>query len=1056
MWTRVKKPQLSDEISEVISTPLQTAFSDLVIKAKSAFEDSVFVISPSSGLTIDCSESSLKLFEAKNREQLIGIDLMDLFDPSWPMEERRQIKLGLEKSETVKVQGVFRTLSKKSFPGELEAIRMTDGAQAFINVRIYPVAATKAVANVLPENGFEWFDNAAFPMAIIGMNYGFQRVNEAFCKLTGYVADELKQLSIIELIHPDDRQMEKKALSTLFRGEISLSKREKRLIKRNNEICWISTTSSLSKDKNGHPKFIISMTENITQRKRAEKVLSENKNKLTSLVENAEYSVLTVDKRHTIQLINSKLSNLLFTQTGIIVETGFNLLDILPEVFHKDYLEIHQQAFEGKEFVKEKNFTINGKKANIELVITPVRDESGLIRNISIFGHDISSRKKQEEEIIKEKEEAIAATQAKSGFLATMSHEIRTPLNGVIGMGRLLSQTQLTPKQQEFVDSILLSGDALLSVINDILDYSKIESAKMELEYKPFSLKRCVEETFDLLASKAIEKNLSLQYSIASDVPTYIYGDITRLRQVLMNLVSNSIKFTPKGKITIGVTKKEIGGSKMEVRFDVKDTGIGLTQDKIKRLFKSFTQADADTAKKYGGTGLGLVICKNLVELMNGRIWVESKEGEGSDFIFTMMTQAVAKQEIPKNVKNGANKLANSYVLIISDDKTEAALYADYFKRWGMIPQIAEDVNRALESVKQRKDYNIVLIDAQLVNEKPLRLAQEIRNIRSQDELPIVLFNAVKTDDIFFDYTGDVVSAVIPKNVDRSKVLDILIGVFSVEEHQRSRDENSMQDFNKKLADEIPMRILIAEDNIVNQKLAQNIFEGFGYSPVIVSNGLQVIDELRKDPFDLIFMDVQMPEMDGFEATRFIRVKMDLTKRPVIVAMTAFALEGDKEKCIEAGMDDYISKPFLVEEIIERIRKWSPDKIEPVKTEKMRTKNSEAIVILNMNTVNRLKEMTAGSDPSFFSEVIKMFINQADEEVYEMSKAFSSKNLSLLTSHAHKLKGSALNLGAEAMAETCRKIEINGKDIDIEDLDVLVKRLAQQLILTKGELKSLI
>ena len=230
MWTRVKKPQsISEEIDEVISIPQQPTYSDLVIKAKSVFEDSVFVISPSSGLTIDCSEEAMKLFEAKNREQLIGIDLMDLFDPSWTMDERRQIKLGLEKSGNVKVHGIFRTLSKRSFNGELQAKRVADGTQSFINVRVNSTIAIKATSNDLPENGFEWFDNAAFPMAIIGMNYGFQRVNEAFCKLTGYVADELKQLSILELIHSDDRQGEKKALSTLFRGEVSLSKREKKI-----------------------------------------------------------------------------------------------------------------------------------------------------------------------------------------------------------------------------------------------------------------------------------------------------------------------------------------------------------------------------------------------------------------------------------------------------------------------------------------------------------------------------------------------------------------------------------------------------------------------------------------------------------------------------------------------------------------------------------------------------------------------------------------------------------------------------------------------------------
>jgi CheY-like chemotaxis protein/HPt (histidine-containing phosphotransfer) domain-containing protein/anti-sigma regulatory factor (Ser/Thr protein kinase) len=625
-------------------------------------------------------------------------------------------------------------------------------------------------------------------------------------------------------------------------------------------------------------------------------------------------------------------------------------------------------------------------------------------------------------------------------------------------MGRLLGQTPLSPKQQEFVDSILLSGEALLSVINDILDYSKIESSKMELEYKPFSLKRCIEETFDLQASKAIEKNLSLQYSIARDVPNYVYGDIMRLRQILMNLVSNAIKFTAKGKVSINVSSKVSGDNKLELRFDVKDTGIGIPADKIGKLFRSFSQAEADTSKKFGGTGLGLVICKNLVEMMHGKIWIESREGEGSDFIFTIQSEKVKPEDVPKQNKNGTNRLANSYVLIVSDDRAEADLYADYFKRWGMIPQISSDSARAADTINQRNDFNLVLIDTQLISTNAIDLAGKIRNIRSKDELPIVFFNAVKTDDIFFDYTNEIVSAVIPKNVDRSKVLDILISVFSVEDHQRSRDEQAMSASAPKLADEVPIRILIAEDNLVNQKLAQNIFEGFGYKPVIVSNGLQVIDEMRKNPFDLIFMDVQMPEMDGFEATRFIRIKLQPSVRPVIVAMTAFALEGDKEKCIEAGMDDYISKPFLVEEIVDKIRQWGKGKPSGSKTETKENVNrekKEGTVILNMKSIMRLKEMTAGSDPAFFNQVVNMFINQADEQIYDMSKALSSGNWKEMSSIAHKMKGSSLNIGAEALAETCRKIELKGIENDSEGMDALVKKLAQEIVLTKGELKAL-
>ncbi len=1035
----------------------------LPLAGSSVFDDVIFIVNSANGLTIDCSPAAVSMFEAGNKQQLLGIDLNNLFDQSWKTEERTAIKDGLRIAGKANVNGIFRTLKNRTFTADLHAIRQIVANAQYVHVRITP---SKEKITEVRESPVvhEWFDDAAFPMAFVGLNYGIQKANSAFCHLTGYTREELNKMTIIDLLHPEDRLQERKILSALFRGDVAANRREKRMIRRNNEVIWVNAFASVSKDQEGHPKFIITMAENITQKKRAEKILETNKSKLTSLVENAEYSTLTVDRRHTIMLINSKLSDILFTQTGIIVETGFNLLDILPETFHKEYLEMHKRAFEGEQFVVEKSFTINGRRSVIEVVITPVKEENGFVNTISIFGHDITAKKISEDELIREKDEALASTEAKSGFLATMSHEIRTPLNGVIGMGRLLSQTPLTPKQQEFVDSILLSSDALLSVINDILDFSKIESSKMELEYKPFAIKRVIEETFDLMSSKAIEKNLALHFTIERDVPSFVYGDITRLRQILMNLVSNAIKFTPKGIISIGVSLSQVTGGKTELKFVVHDTGLGIPPDKIGKLFKSYSQADAATAKTFGGTGLGLAICKNLVELMGGRIWVESIVGQGSDFIFTIKTEPVPKEEIPKGQRNGTSKLANSYVLIISDDKTEAAMYADYFRRWGMIPQVSDDPPHAMDVIRQRNDYNLVLIDAQLNSIKSTLLAQEIRHIRQKEELPIVMFNAAKTDEMFFDYTSEVVSAVIPKNIDRSKVLDILISVFSVEEHQRTRDDHGISGIGEKVGKEIPANILIAEDNLINQKLAQNIFEGLGYKPVIVSNGLEVIDQLRKKEFDIIFMDVQMPEMDGFEATRFILHKLQIPKKPVIVAMTAFALEGDKQKCIDAGMNDYISKPFLIEEIVERIRKWVPVKVNE-KAEQIKSGSSgntengktmaKTLDILNLNTVSRLRKMMGESDPTFFKQVMQMFISQADEQIGLIKNAASSNNLSEIGSLAHKLKGSALNIGADAMAETCRIIELNARGLDGGDMVLLSQRLEKEYAVTKTEILNL-
>lgn len=1063
MWIRVSSTDESDTFHPEADSPVPSSVpaieTNILPVDANLFGDAVFLLSPLTGLTISCSREAADLFGAES-SQLEGIDLSTLFDSAFSADDRMKIKTGLDTAGFVKVAGVFKSLKGESFSALLEATKKEINGRRYISVRLSNVSVKpeeKVLSAPATSDGdLSWIDEAAFPMAFIGLNYRFTGFNKAFEELLGFTAAELQSLSMLDLIHPDDKAAEKKLLSDIFRGEVPVMKKEKRLVRRNAEVIWVSSSWSLSRDKDGHPKFIISLFENITQRKRIERNIIENRSRLSTLVENAEYAMLSVDRRHTILTINARLSDILYGQTGIVVEPGFSLLDILPESFRNEYSDLHARGFKGENFVLEKAVTVNGRRSELEIIITPVKDDTGSVKCLSIFGQDISRRKELEVKLTKERDEAMQATQAKSGFLATMSHEIRTPLNGVIGMGRLLNQTTLNPKQQEFVDSILLSGEALLSVINDILDYSKIESSRMELENKPLAIKRAIEETYDLLASKAIEKNLSLQYTVGRDVPPYIYGDITRIRQILMNLVGNAIKFTAKGKITIKVVKLFESSEGMELEFHVRDTGVGIPKAKIGRLFKAFSQADSSTAATYGGTGLGLAICKNLVELMHGTIHVESTEGEGSDFIFTIRTKAVPAAEVPRYTRTGSNRLANSQVLLISDDRTEADLYANYFRRWGMVPKIAEDTQKAVEEIKTGKEINLVMIDAQLISAKAGLLAREIRSVRGKDDLPIVLFNADKADDVFFDYTNEVISAVIPTNEQRSKVLDILIGVFSVEHHQRTQQEASMSKMEQKLGDEIPLRLLIAEDNQINQKLAQNIFEGLGYKPVMVSNGLQAIDAVSKNAFDLIFMDVQMPEMDGLEATRFITTKMELSTRPVIIAMTAFALEGDKEKCIEAGMDDYISKPFLVEEIIERIRKWGGRFRESQRNinEKTEAMNTNATEILNSTVINRLKEMTSGADPTFFSQVIQMFMDQSDEVVTQITSLLPVMDLPKMSSLAHKLKGSALNIGANKIAETCRLIEIKGKDLDSSGMSDLVKRLATELVLTKGELKS--
>ncbi len=1025
-------------------------------------DDAVFFISPVNGITVECNKRAARLFEASEKNNLIGIDIASLLETKWSAEERVKIKNDLDSTGTSMVESLFVTKRGNTFQGLMTVQKVERNGEKMIRVRIANISSLRVAERKISveavqmedESQRKVFDEDHFPIASIGINYKFNTMNDAFCSLLGYTEQELKAISILDIIPAEDKISYQKNISLLFRGETPFSKREVRFIRKNRTLIWVNASSSMTRNGEGFPEFVITMVENITRQKRLQQSLTNNWNKVTTLIDHADYSIVSVDRHHTITVVNSNFNDMIFALTGIVVEVGYNLKDILPETFTELYLEMFSRGMKGEHFMAEEHLSLKDSfETDVEIVVSPVNDESGNTIQVSFFGRNIAERKKAEQELVKAKEQAEASTQAKSSFLATMSHEIRTPLNGVIGMGRLLGGTPLTPKQQEYVDSILLSGEALLSVINDILDYSKIESSKMELEYKPFALKRSVEETFDLLSSKAIEKSLSLQYSISADVPTYIYGDITRLRQILLNLVSNAIKFTAKGKISISVSTLPNQDENLQILVGVRDTGIGIPADKIDRLFESFSQADASTAKTYGGTGLGLAICKNLVSLMGGKIWVESNPGKGSTFYFTLRTAKASSADVPKNIRNGTNHLVNARVLLISDDKTESDIFSSYFHRWSMLPQATDDSNMAIEWIRNNERFDLVAIDAQMISAKPSEVAAAIREMKEKEELPIVLFNADRSESIQFNYTDTVISAVIPKNVDRSKILDILIGVFSIEEHQRNQHSAELSRMDKKLGEQIPIKILIAEDNKINQKLAQNIFEGLGYKPDIVQNGLEVIERVRNESYDIIFMDVQMPEMDGLDATRFIVHKMILSKRPVIIAMTAFALEGDKEKCIEAGMNDYISKPFMIEEIVDKIVKWFGQDFEKAMQKKYEVKENGNDVI-DQALILRLKAM-APADPEFLKDVITMFLGQAPEIISDMDKYCTSHQYELMGEAAHKLKGSALNMGAKKLAEVCREIEIRGRSNDGSDCDKMIASVKVIYEKTAEELKKL-
>ncbi|MBT1689895.1 hybrid sensor histidine kinase/response regulator [Dawidia soli] len=535
----------------------------------------------------------------------------------------------------------------------------------------------------------------------------------------------------------------------------------------------------------------------------------------------------------------------------------------------------------------------------------------------TIFLQQINNElEKQREEAENARREAEKANQAKSIFLATMSHEIRTPMNGVLGMASLLAETPLTVEQKEYTDTIRGSGEALLRVINDILDFSKIESGNLELDTHTFDLRQCVEEVMDVFATKAAQKGLDLVYQIDYQIPAQIISDSHRLRQILLNLIGNAMKFTERGEIFVSIELLKIDRDQIELAFHVKDTGIGVPQDKLSRLFKAFSQVDSSTTRKYGGTGLGLVISQRLVELMGGSITVESEMGVGTSFVFTikgMVSQESIRQYVHTNITGNEGKK----VLVVDDNKTNLNILKNQLEQWKLVPMLASSGAEALQILESGDKFDLVITDMQMPDMDGVQFTNAVKANHAQ--LPVVLLSSI--GDESKKNHPDLFAAVLNKPVKQQQFSRVLHSVLRTgNEGVLVEDKKSKQVLSTDFAEKYPLRILVAEDNPVNQKLTTRVLNKLGYMDIVIApNGLEAVERFDEQFYDVILMDVQMPEMDGLEATRLIRAKH--YHQPYIISMTANAMQGDREICMQAGMDDYVSKPIKLESVIVALEK---------------------------------------------------------------------------------------------------------------------------------------
>ena len=1050
---------------------------ELIQALMGAAQDGIILMKPGGRIT-SWNRGSEKIFGWAEKEA-IGKDLHDLiaperFHPEFKSAYKKFLKSGegAAVGKTLELPALHK--NGKEFPVELSlsGVELVGGWHALGIVR--DISDRKASEEKLHRTLEE--QQTIFNVSLVGImvleNRIITSVNFRMADMLGYSPEELVGDSP-EKIHLSPENFREFGEKYYWRlAETEMVQIEYPLRHKDGHTVWCMFNGQAI-DPPDLAKGAVWTIDDITDRKLAEQELKAARDKLSRILKTAATAVFTVSLERTITSVNREFCAITGYSSEEVVGENCDILcgDPCLDMCGLFDSSNNEPIFRRKCTIKNKDGRTLTLIKNAEIVTD---DQNNIVEGIESF-IDVTeledARKKAEKinqrlamSLKKEKElsaRAELANTAKSEFLANMSHEIRTPMNGVIGMTGLLLETDLDEEQREYAERISSSGEALMSIINDILDFSKIEAGKMDLEIMDFDLRTTIDEMNDILAVRAQEKGLEYVSNIDPEMHCLFKGDPGRIRQILINLIGNSIKFTEKGEIRIDIGAEPGEDSSMRVRFEVRDTGIGIPEDRLEDLFNSFTQADSSTSRKFGGTGLGLAISRQLVNMMNGEIGVESVENRGSRFWFEIPLE---KQSQPLPVTTSAPRVFEKKVLIVDDNEMNRFVLKRQLALLENTPDEAIDglsaLNKLRNEARQGRPYDIAVIDHQMPGMDGAELGREIKKDLLINRTIMIMMTSVgqrgdssRMKDIGYD-------AYLTKPLKQAQLFDCLFKVVGEARSESAWEKDSIVT-RYTLADERmrSARILLAEDNITNQLVVTGMLKKRGMRVNAVANGLEAVEALRNAPYDIVLMDVQMPEMDGLEATHKIRDKRSgvIDSNVCIIAMTAHAMTGDRERCLEAGMDDYVSKPVRPSEMFEAIERGirkGNKAIDPAGQNDDEIGSEDVVSSLDVFDPDVLRERLEG-DEEMIKMVLNMFKDESARIIEDIEKAVLSEDAAEAGKLGHSLKGSAGNVGAVSLQEVSAAVEESGKEGDLQALRTLLGDIKNTFTRTIQEIENL-